>query len=114
MNLPLKIVVMNNRSHGMTRQFQDTYFNSRYAGTVWGYSAPDFVAVAEAYGIEAMRLEDVSQVEVAMNWLWSDLLKPMLLEVIVDQKTNCYPKIAYGRPISEMEPFAVPMGMEGT
>lgn len=114
LNLPIKIVVMNNRSHGMTRQFQDTYFNSRYAGTVWGYSAPNFVAVAEAYGINAMRLEDPAKTSEAIDWLWADPLKPMLLEVIIDQKTNCYPKMAFGRPISEMEPFAVPMEMEGT
>lgn len=98
----------------MTRQFQDTYFNSRYAGTVWGYSAPNFVAVAVAYGINAMRLDDPAKTSEAIDWLWADPLKPMLLEVIINQKTNCYPKMAFGRPISEMEPFAVPMEMEGT
>lgn len=114
LNLPIKIVVMNNRSHGMTRQFQDTYFNSRYAGTVWGYSAPDFVAVAEAYGINAMRLEDPNKINKAIEWLWANPLEPMLLEVIIDQGTNAYPKMAFGRPVSEMEPFATPMEMEGT
>ena len=44
--LPLKIVILNNGCHGMVRQFQETYFDGRYQSTVWGYSAPDFAAVA--------------------------------------------------------------------
>ncbi len=39
---------------------------------------------------------------------------PALLEVMVSPETNAYPKLAFGRPITEMEPFATPVGMEGT
>lgn len=52
-NLPIKIVIMNNHSLGMIRQFQDSYFNSCYQSTVWGYNSPDFSKIAEAYGIES-------------------------------------------------------------
>eukprot|EP01137_Pigoraptor_chileana_P016057 Opistho-2@72548 len=52
-NLPVKIIVLNNKSLGMIRQFQDSYFESRYQSTYWGYSAPDFEKVSVAYGIEA-------------------------------------------------------------
>lgn len=109
--LPVKMVVMNNRCHGMTRQFQDTYFGSRYMGTVWGYSTPDFVAVASAYGVESRRLEDAGRMDEMLGWLWSDPLAPVLLEVSIDLKTNAYPKMAFGKPISEMEPFATPLAM---
>jgi acetolactate synthase-1/2/3 large subunit len=47
------MVVMNNRSLGMVRQFQETYFDGRLQSTVIGYSAPDFVRIAKAYGIPA-------------------------------------------------------------
>ena len=42
LNLPVKVVVLDNGSHGMVRQFQESYLDGRYQSTVWGYSAPDF------------------------------------------------------------------------
>lgn len=114
LKLPIKIVVMNNRSHGMTRQFQDTYFGARYSGTIWGYSAPNFVHIAKAYGIKGLYLENISMADKVIDQFLSDPLQPMLLEVCIDQNVNVYPKIAFGRPISEMEPFASPIAMEGT
>jgi acetolactate synthase-1/2/3 large subunit len=113
-SLPIKIVVLNNHCHGMTRQFQDTYFGARYTGTVWGYSAPSFYRIADAYGIPSKRITDSSQITAAVNWLWSEPLQPMLLEVEIDLHTNAYPKLAFGRPISEMEPMAKPIEMEAT
>lgn len=112
--LPVKIVIMNNHCHGMTRQFQDTYFASRYTGTVWGYSTPDFAAVAAAYGLPSRHLREPDDITAAVEWLWQDPLSPALLEVTIDMHTNAYPKMAFGKPISEMEPFAKPMEMEGT
>ena len=48
---PLKIVAVDNGCHGMVRQFQEAYFEGRYQSTLWGYSAPDFGRVANAYGL---------------------------------------------------------------
>lgn len=112
--LPVKIVVMNNRSHGMTRQFQDTYFGGRYAGTVWGYSTPKFSEVARAYGLQSDLLTDPAQALDKLQRFWHDPLEPFLLEVEVELGVNAYPKMAFGRPISEMEPFARPLEMEAT
>jgi acetolactate synthase-1/2/3 large subunit len=112
--MPIKIVVMNNRCHGMTRQFQDTYFQGRYPGTCWGYDAPDFTKVALAYGIEASAASNDQEALKGLQEMWKDEATPYLLEVKIDPATNAYPKIAFGRPIGEMEPFAKPMQMEGT
>lgn len=114
--LPIKIVVMNNRTLGMIRQFQDSYFDSRYQSTYWGYNAPDFTKVALAYGIDATTIDDMDEIEEATGWLWTEenLYKPQLLQVMIDPHTNTYPKIAFGRPITEMEPFSKPIEMEGT
>ena len=112
--LPLKLVVINNHCHGMVRQFQESYFDSRYQSTMWGYSAPDFVKVAEAYGIAACRVASSGEVAPALHWLWEQPDTPMLLEVSIESSTNVYPKMAFGRPITEMEPFAKPTEMEGT
>ena len=115
-NLPVKIIVLNNRTLGMIRQFQDSYFESRYQSTYWGYSAPDFSKVAEAYGIESKTIENQNEIEAAIDWFWTaeNATKPQLLQVMIDPHTNTYPKIAFGRPITEMEPFAKPIEMEGT
>jgi acetolactate synthase-1/2/3 large subunit len=53
--LPIKMIVLDNQCLGMVRQFQQSYFDERYQATLWGYSAPDFVRVAQAYGITAAR-----------------------------------------------------------
>jgi acetolactate synthase-1/2/3 large subunit len=115
-NLPLKMIVLNNKSLGMIRQFQDSYFESRYQSTYWGYSAPDFAKVATAYGIESKTIESTDEIVEAIKWLWNDAntCKPQLLQVMIAPHTNTYPKIAFGRPITEMEPLAQPIAMEST
>jgi acetolactate synthase I/II/III large subunit len=113
-NLPLKMIVVNNQAHGMVRQFQDSYFNQRYQSTVIGYSSPDFAAVAIAYGIPARSVAGPMDVEAALAWLFADPTRPALLDVRIETATNVYPKIAFGRPITEMEPLAQPIDMEGT
>jgi len=113
-DLPLKMVILNNRSHGMVRQFQESYFEGRYQSTCWGYSAPDFVAVAAAFGIDALRVNEERELDEAIAAMWRDPDAPHLLEVMIDTAANAYPKIAFGHPISEMEPFVVPKAMEST
>ncbi len=114
--LPIKVVVMNNKNLGMIRQFQDSYFESRYQSTYWGYSAPDFEKVAKAYGMDALTISTEDEMEEAVKWMWNDtnFNAPVLLQVMIDPHTNTYPKIAFGKPITEMEPFAKPIEMEST
>ncbi len=113
-NLPMKIVLLNNKCYGMPRQFQETYFDERYPGTVWGYSAPDFVRIASAYGIDGWTVEEPGAVESGLSKMWQDPAAPFLLQVMIDPSANTYPKIAFGRPITDMEPFAEPTRMEST
>lgn len=103
--LPIKIVIINNRSLGMVRQFQESYFESRFQSTVWGYSHPDFVNVAEAYGVSARRVVHNHEIDSGIDWLCSTADSPCLLDVYIDMKTNAYPKTTFGLPISEMEPI---------
>ncbi len=111
--LPIKIVIINNQALGMIRQFQDSYFDKRYQSTYWGYSAPDFSAVANAYGIPATTIDATDAIQEAVAWLTSQP-SAALLQVMVDTHMNAYPKIAFGKPITEMEPFAKPVEMEST
>lgn len=114
--LPIKVIVLNNRTLGMIRQFQDSYFESRYQSTYWGYDTPDFEKVAVAYGIGSKTISTNEEVNQAVAWLWSpeNYNEPLVLQVMIDPHTNTYPKIAFGKPITEMEPFSKPIGMEST
>ena len=98
----------------MVRQFQESYFHGRYQSTVWGYSAPDFSRVAGAYGIAALRVSEPADVADGIRAMWEHPAQPFLLEVMVPMQANAYPKMAFGRPMSEMEPLAKPIEMEGT
>ena len=104
LRLPLKLVVMDNGSLGMVRQFQADYFGNRFQSTLWGYGAPDFCKLALAYGLDAREVSAESDVRDAINWLWSDPLAPALLRVHIDVTANAYPKMAFGKPITEMHP----------
>lgn len=103
-NLPIKIVILNNHCLGMIRQFQDSYFDSCYQSTVWGYNAPDFTKVALAYGIESFSISKPEEIETGLAKLWEDPTQPFLLEVSLDIHTNVFPKTMFGSPITKMEP----------
>lgn len=112
--LPVKMVVMNNQCHGMVRQFQESYFESRFQSTTWGYSAPDFARVAAAYDIPAWTISSEDDVAGGIAELWRDPAGPALLQTMISQSTPIFPKIAFGRPFTDMEPQAKPTEMEGT
>lgn len=112
--LPIKIVLLDNGCHGMVRQFQESYYDKRYQSSLWGYSAPDFRALAKAYGIESCVISSSSEVESGLEQLWQNKNAPFLLQVMIDQSANVYPKIAYGKPFSEMEPLAKPLPLSAS
>ncbi|AXX31931.1 thiamine pyrophosphate-binding protein [Actinosynnema pretiosum subsp. pretiosum] len=101
--LPLKIVVLDNGSHGSVRQLQESSFGGRYPSTVLGYDAPDFVRVAEAYGVAARAVAEPEEVHAALGWLWRDVAEPALLRVGIDTELNVYPNVPFGAPITAME-----------
>lgn len=113
-SLPIKMIIINNNCHGMVRQFQSTYFDGRLQSTVWGYSSPSFQKLAKAYGIPSRILENEWEIDQALTDLWECAHEPFLLEVLVSLEANAYPKIAFGKPMSEMEPLAMPTEMEST
>ena len=102
-NLPIKIIILNNHCLGMIRQFQDSYFDSAYQSTVWGYGAPDFVAVANAYGIKAISVSNEDEIENALKQCWSNPNEPFLLNINLDIHTNVFPKMLFGKPLTELE-----------
>jgi len=113
LGLNLKMVVINNECHGMVRQFQQSYFEGRYQSTMWGYSAPNFEAVAAAYGIAARTVEDPTGVDDAVAWQAAQT-GPSLLQVMISPLANAYPKLAFGKGMASMEPHVLSEEMEAT
>jgi acetolactate synthase-1/2/3 large subunit len=97
----------------MVRQFQESYFDSRFQSTIKGYSAPRFDLIAQAYGIPGAISGTEASLPDALDWLWSTK-GPALLDIQVSDKINVYPKLAFGRSFTEMEPQVKPLGMEST
>ena len=97
--IPVKIVVLNNDHLGMVRQWQELFFDKRYASTVM--VNPDFVKIAEGYHIEARRVSERKDLKEAVEeMIASD--KPYFLEVKVEKEDNVFPMIPSGASVSEV------------
>lgn len=103
--LPIVMVVLNNQSLGMIRHFQEMYFDSAYYYTTQskGYTAPDFVAVARAYGIDAVRINANTITEELPDL--ETITSPLLIEVILSTNTIVSPKLEFGKPNQDQEPL---------
>lgn len=98
--LPVKVFVINNRFHGMVRQWQDLFYEGRYASSYLG-QVPDFVKLAEAYGAAGIRIEKPGQVDDGIREALS-INQPVFVDVPVYQFENCYPMIPAGGCNHEM------------
>jgi acetolactate synthase-1/2/3 large subunit len=97
--LPIKIAIMNNSYLGMVRQWQELFFQRRYSGTP--ISSPDFVKVADAYGIPGMRVTEKTDVVPALAKA-REIDGPVLIEFRVVEEENVYPMVPSGGSISSM------------
>ena len=98
--LPVKVFIVNNRYHGMVRQWQDLFYEGRYSCSYLD-TVPDFVKLAEAYGAVGLRASKVSEVDdVIKEAMATD--RPVVVDVPVDQYENCYPMIPAGGCNHEM------------
>ncbi len=104
-NLPIKMIVLNNNSLGMVRQFQETYFDKNYQATRIGYSAPNFTKIANAYGIQSKIIKKEIEIIPALKEMWRQPNLPFLLEVQIDSDINLYPKLVFNKSFSEMESY---------
>ena len=93
-NLPVKIALINNGCLGMVRQWQQFFFNKRYSATVWGFM-PDFVKIADGYGIPARRVEKPAEVREAVQSML-EAPGPQLVEFKVSFEENVLPMIPAG------------------
>lgn len=99
-NLPVKVVILNNRYLGMVKQWQELFYEKRYNWTQMDH-APDFVKLAEAYGAVGYRIEKEDEVEAVLKEAFRNG-RPTLIDVRINQDECVYPMVPAGAPLSEM------------
>ena len=97
--IPVKIVILNNRFLGMVRQWQELFYERRYSYTE--LPEVEFAKIAEAYGIKAETITESSDVESALSRAL-DYNGPYLLDFRIEREENVFPMVPAGAAISEM------------
>lgn len=99
-NLPVKVIILNNEALGMVRQWQESFYEERYSHSLFSEN-PDFVKLAESYGVRGMRVEKEADVPNILSEVFT-YDGPVVIDCRVVQKTSVYPMIAPGTGIQEM------------
>lgn len=100
-NIPVKVAIVNNQCLGMVRQWQELFYDNRYSQIDLTCS-PDFVKLAEAYGVKGLRASTPQEAEA----VWAEALAhdgPVVVDFRVAQGENVYPMVAAGDTLDQME-----------
>ncbi len=98
-NANVKILILNNSYLGMVRQWQEFFFDKRYSGVAM--TGPDFVKLAEAYGIPGRRVTKREDVNEAMAFA-SSTSGPVLIEFVVEMEEAVFPMVPSGADLDAM------------
>jgi acetolactate synthase-1/2/3 large subunit len=101
--LDVTVVVLNNRCLGMVKTFQDLYFDGLNQSTKKGYSCPSFVDVAKGFKVDAVRASTVKELEKAFGMM-NKTKRPLLIEVMMEQATDCRPRLLFGNDLDDQDP----------
>jgi acetolactate synthase-1/2/3 large subunit len=99
-NIPVKVALINNQCLGMVRQWQELFYDTRYSEIDLAGS-PDFVKLAEAYGVKGLRATSIEEAKQK----WQEALShpgPVVVDFQVDTEENVYPMVAAGTGLDEM------------
>ncbi|MCL6564574.1 MAG: acetolactate synthase, large subunit, biosynthetic type, partial [Firmicutes bacterium] len=95
--LPIWVIIINNLGHGMVRQWQDLFHGERRHGVF--LLNPDFVKLAEAFGIPGFSVNQAGALEEALS-VMERIEGPVVLEVVVPEDEHVYPMVPAGQPLS--------------
>ncbi len=99
--LPIIVAIINNRSLGMVRQWQEMFYQERYSHTDI-QASPDFVKLTEAYGGVGLRAETPAEFRSALDRALQVTDKPVVIDCVVPTTENVYPMIPAGQSVAEM------------
>jgi acetolactate synthase I/II/III large subunit len=94
-HIKAKIVIVNNGWQGMVRQWQEAFYEERYSSSNMQPGMPDFVKVAEGFGVKGMRVTDRAELAGTVAAMLAHD-GPVVLDVVVRRNENCYPMVAPG------------------
>jgi acetolactate synthase I/II/III large subunit len=97
--LPVKMIIFNNNFLGMVRQWQDMFFDKRYAST--DMPTPDFIMIAKGYGIAGEVISERNDIDAALKRMMEHE-GPYLLEFKIEKEANIMPMITPGASVSEI------------
>ncbi|KAI0062348.1 acetolactate synthase [Artomyces pyxidatus] len=99
-NIGVKVMVLNNDFQGMVQQWQDLFYDRRYSHT--RMTNPNFVLLAQAMGVHAIRVSDVRELPAKMKeFLEYDSDKPVLMECVVEANEHVFPMVPAGKALHE-------------
>ena len=109
-NIPVKFAIMNNNSLGMVRQWQDFFYEKDHVATVYSGN-PDFVKLAQAFGMLGMRVTEKSEVKSAVE---RAMLHPgpVIVDFVIENHDNVYPMIPAGMSIQQLIEEPAPVFQE--
>jgi acetolactate synthase-1/2/3 large subunit len=100
-NLPIKIAIINNKFQGMVRQWQESFYDSRYSHSNMSEGQPNFLKLAESYGIKGLIVKKGDNLKQKVQ----EMLNhdgPILVDFRVNREENCYPMVAPGKSNAQM------------
>ncbi len=99
--LKVKLIIINNRWQGMVRQWQESFYDERYSSSDMSCGEPDFVKLAESFGVKGYLISDRKQLQNELkNALDHD--GPALINILVRRGENCYPMVPPGKSNAQM------------
>jgi acetolactate synthase-1/2/3 large subunit len=98
--IPVKIIILNNGYLGMVRQWQELFFERRYAHTALEDGNPDFVAVAKGFGLEALRVTRTEELRPALERAIQHP-GPVVVDCRVEKEENVFPMIPTGGTVND-------------
>ncbi|WP_345821798.1 acetolactate synthase large subunit [Bacillus pumilus] len=100
LNLPVKVIVLNNHSLGMVRQWQEIFYEERYSYSKFS-EQPDFVKLSEAYGIKGIRISSDAEAKEKLEEALTSR-EPVFIDVNVARDEKVFPMVAPGKGLHEM------------
>jgi acetolactate synthase-1/2/3 large subunit len=100
-NLPIKIIILNNKWQGMVRQWQQSFYEERYSHSSMKDGMPNFVALANSYSIKAFKISTMEDFIKNIEAIFFTN-EPILVDIQVHENENCYPMVAPGKSNSQM------------
>nr|YP_009397519.1 acetohydroxyacid synthetase large subunit [Dasyclonium flaccidum]ARW66705.1 acetohydroxyacid synthetase large subunit [Dasyclonium flaccidum] len=100
-NLPVKILIINNKWQGMVRQWQQAFYGERYSHSNMSKGSPNFIKLAQSFGILGLEIESRKDMNQILK-LFCNYKGPVILNCNVREEENCYPMVAPGKSNSQM------------